>query len=493
MGIMRNNMDIDVKHKKNTIYSIIKSVSAIIFPLITFPYSSRVLGVENYGKLNFANSIIVYFALFASLGIATYAIRECAKVKDNRQELSIVASQLYSINLASTLLSYLFLIVALLVSYKLRNYLLLICIYSSSIVFNTAGAEWINIALGEYKYITIRGLLSNLVSIILMFIFVHDADDYIVLAIITATATSGANVMNIFYRRKFCSVKPTFHVNLKKHLPPILLMFAIILVQEVFVASDTTIIGFLLDDKAVGLYSAATKIYRLPSAITNSLSNVLLPTLSVAFAINDTEQIKKTLRYGVNFLSLIGFPCVAGLIIFSKEIIGLSSSDQYISAATTLSILGVSYLATLFGMVVTNFIIIANKKDKVCFWSCLVSAIINIVLNFIFIPIYGIVAAAFTTALSNIVVVLIELPYIKRGLFDRSVISVIIKPLIATIILVGWLFLTKILVTDRVWVVVVGVIAGALLYFLANILMKEEMTTDFCVSILHKIKKKNSK
>ena len=85
--------------KKNTIFNIIKTVFGIIYPLITFPYISRVLMAENVGKVDFGNSIVSYFSLIASLGVSTYAIRECSRVRENQDELNKTASQIFSINI----------------------------------------------------------------------------------------------------------------------------------------------------------------------------------------------------------------------------------------------------------------------------------------------------------------------------------------------------------------------------------------------------------
>ncbi len=76
---------------KNTVYNIVKTLSTMVFPLITFPYIARVLGVENLGKINFGNSIVNYFSLIATLGIVVYAIRECSKVRDDKETLSEIA------------------------------------------------------------------------------------------------------------------------------------------------------------------------------------------------------------------------------------------------------------------------------------------------------------------------------------------------------------------------------------------------------------------
>ena len=80
----------------------------LIFPLITFPYVSRVLSVSGMGKYNFANSIISYFVLIAGLGISRYAVREGAKIREDKLQFSKFASRIFSINLCSTLISYLY-------------------------------------------------------------------------------------------------------------------------------------------------------------------------------------------------------------------------------------------------------------------------------------------------------------------------------------------------------------------------------------------------
>lgn len=71
--------------KKNAIYTFIKALMNIIFPIISFPYASRVLMPEGIGKVNFANSIIDYFIIIASIGITTYAVREASQIRDDKE------------------------------------------------------------------------------------------------------------------------------------------------------------------------------------------------------------------------------------------------------------------------------------------------------------------------------------------------------------------------------------------------------------------------
>ena len=97
--------------KFNSIVNITKTVLGIIFPLITFPYASRILGATGIGRVDYANSIANYFILFASLGISTYAIREGAKVRDDKEKLNQLATEVFVINSISTVVAYIGLII----------------------------------------------------------------------------------------------------------------------------------------------------------------------------------------------------------------------------------------------------------------------------------------------------------------------------------------------------------------------------------------------
>ena len=70
---------------KNAILNGIRNGLNLLFPLITFPYVSRVLQVEKLGEYNFANSVTSYFVLLAGLGISSYAVREGAKLREKKK------------------------------------------------------------------------------------------------------------------------------------------------------------------------------------------------------------------------------------------------------------------------------------------------------------------------------------------------------------------------------------------------------------------------
>ena len=194
--------------KKNTFYNVLKTCSSIIFPLVTFPYISRILSPEYVGKINFSVSYVSYFSMLASLGFSTYAIRECAALQKNKEELSTKASQLFSINLLMTVISYMLLSVSLVIFRTLDAYRILIVIQSVGIIFVTLGADWLNSAMEDFKYITLRTFAFQLFSLWALLVFVKEPEDYVEYALISLVSSCGANLSNIFYRRKGTALCP---------------------------------------------------------------------------------------------------------------------------------------------------------------------------------------------------------------------------------------------------------------------------------------------
>ena len=159
--------------KKNAIFSFIKAFMNLAFPVITFPYASRILLPEGIGKVNFANSVVSYFIIIAGLGIGTYATREASKVRDDKSKLTKFSKEIFSINLISTAIAYILFFIAFIFIPKLNPYRTMLLICSTKILFTTIGLVWVFVANEDFKYITIRSLLFQILAIFYLFIFVY--------------------------------------------------------------------------------------------------------------------------------------------------------------------------------------------------------------------------------------------------------------------------------------------------------------------------------
>ena len=137
--------------KYNFIMNFIMTASSILFPLITFPYVSRVLLPAGNGKIAFVSSVTAYFTLFASLGIPTYGIRACAKVRDDREQLSKTVQEILIINSVTMLAAFMAFFFSILMIPKFYEEKELFLIYMAGMAMNLFAMNWLFNALEQYR------------------------------------------------------------------------------------------------------------------------------------------------------------------------------------------------------------------------------------------------------------------------------------------------------------------------------------------------------
>lgn len=470
----------------NTIYNTIKTVFGIIFPLITFPYISRVLGVENIGKINYGLSVVNYFSLIASLGITTYAIRECSKVRENKSELSNTASQILSINIVTTIISYLLLFITLAFATRLEAYRGLILLQSVSILFVTLGADWLNMAMEDFRYITIRTVFVQFISLLLMFLFVKRPEDYVKYAIITVIANSGANAVNVLYRRKFCMTRFTMDIDWKRHLVPIFTLFSMMVFQTVITNADTTMLGFIKGDTQVGLYSTSLRIYNLVNQVVAAIAWVVMPQLSASFAQKDYAEVNKVLKYVLSHTFVLGVPSIVGLNAITEPLIEVFAGKEFIAASTSLHIFTISLALSFAGGFFGNMILLPSGREKHFMIACIVTAVVNVILNLIAIPRWGLNGAAFTTVISDMVCLFLIVPKIEKDIKINGMFEVVKAPIVGGLAIVMICECTKVFIKNSIILVVVSIGLSGLIYALILILLKNHYFLQAVWRITHR-------
>lgn len=476
--------------KINAILNAIKTIFSIVFPLITFPYISRILQPENVGKVNFGISYISYFSMIASLGITTYAIRECSAVREDKDMLGHKASEIFSINVCTTVVAYILLAISLLMFRKLDSYRTLIIIQSTTILFTTLGADWLNSTMEDFKYITLRTVAFQFASLILMFCFIKTPDDYYKYAAISVISSSGANIMNIFYRRKFCKISLVKKMNWKAHFKPIMFLFVMILAQTIFSSADQTMLGMMKSDYEVGIYSTALKIENIISQVVSSLAWVVMPRLSLYFAEGDYNRINQILKKTLSVLMCIGIPSVAGICVLSKEIVMIIGGASYLDAAIPLKILMLSFTFSLIGgSFLGNMVLLPSKHENTYMWICCVTAVLNVMLNYILIPYGGAKAAAFTTAMSSLLIMILLLIKKDRHIKLNYVFHVCISPVIGSIFIVIYCIIIAAFIKSLWCKTIICIVGSIIIYLFILICMKNEL----CLNILNILKRRRKR
>lgn len=387
--------------KLNMLLNTIKGIMGIIFPLLSFPYVSKILGVENLGRYNFAYSIVSYFLLLAGLGINTYAIREGARIRDNYNEFNEFVNEMFSINIISTGVSYILFIILLLLIPQLHGYSVLLVILSIQMIFRVIGIDWVYTIYEDYIYITTRSIIFQCLSLLLLFTIVKSPRDLNLYSCISVIASVGSNVLNYFHSRKYCHVHWTTRINWKKHLKPIMILFAMSVTVTIYVSSDTTILGFICGDAAVGIYSVSTKIYSIVKTILSSILVVSIPSLSSLLVKSDKKEFNYIAADIYSTLLSLLVPCIVGIISLRREIVCVIADISYIRASTSLALLSIALFFCMCAWFWGQAILVPLKLEKEVFRITLISAFVNILLNFILIPIFWENAAALTTIIAE--------------------------------------------------------------------------------------------
>ena len=389
---------------KNAVLNTAKTVCGIVFPIITYPYVSRVLGVDNMGIYTFSSYFLSYFLLIAALGVSTYGIREGTRYREDKNTLQLFVSELFSINMLSTVIAYILLFILLFCIPSLNDYKTVIIILSAEIVFTTIGVSWVCNVFEDFLSIAIRTIVMQIVSLVLIFVFVRSSADLNKYAVILLVSNSGANIINFFYiQKKYCKFRFTFKINWKRHFKQILIIFSTSVAITVYVSSDTTMLGFMTDNYQVGLYGTAVKIYTIIKNILAAILMVLIPRFTILFSKEDRANTDELFSKVFNILSVIMLPMCIGLFMLSPDVVTIVSGKEYIGASASLRLLSIAIAFSLYSYMYAQCVLIPVRQEKVVFKATLVSAIVNIVLNFVLIPFWGINAAAITTIIAELI------------------------------------------------------------------------------------------
>ena len=466
--------------KKNFIMNFILTAANFIFPIVTFPYVSRILLAEGTGKVAFAASIASYFSMIAALGIPTYGIRACARIRDDKDKLNKTVQELLIIHMSATSLALMFYFISVFIVPELYKEKTLMLINSLSIILNVFGVNWLYQALEQYSYITYRSIFFKIISIILMFFFIHQKSDYIIYGGIAIFANAGSNILNFIRLRKLINFKKVESYSFLVHIRPILVFFAQSVAITVYTNLDTVMLGFMQSDIEVGYYNAAIKIKTILLSLVTSLGTVLLPRLSYCIQKNDKIQFQTLISKSIRFVFIIALPLTIFFILFAKETLIVLSGRDFIGATLAMQIITPTILLIGLSNITGIQILTPSGKEKIVVYSVTFGAILDLIVNYICIPRLGAAGASLGTLIAEFSVLAVQIMYTSKQLHEVKcgfkIFKIIISCLFASILV---LFIN--LFTD--FTVFFSLFVYAILFFgsyvICLILLKEEFVVDY--------------
>lgn len=472
--------------KLNFIMNAILTMSSFIFPLITFPYVSRILQPAGNGKVNFMLSVVTYFNMFAQLGIPTYGIRACAAVRDDHEKLTRTVHELLFINVMTTILTYIVFAFAVILVPRLQQDKALAIIMSFTIGLTTIGVEWLYKALEQYTYITVRSIIFKAISVVAMFMLVHAKSDYVIYGAITTFASSASFILNMVNVHKYIGIRPIGNYRIKRHLKPVFIFFAMSIASTIYTNLDSVMLGFMKTDADVGYYTAAVKIKTILVSLVTSLGTVLLPRAAYYIEKGEKDEFTKLSRKAMNFVILSAVPMTIYFMMFAKNGIFFLSGTAYSGSIIPMQII----MPTLLFIGISNLtgmqILVPLDQENIVLISTIIGAVVDLIINTLLIPKIASSGAAIGTLVAELCVTAYQLVIVRKyipNLFQDVSLG---KILLANGLAILASFKITSLNMGNFFILVISALIYFGVYFVVLLFFKEKLTIDILNQIIGK-------
>lgn len=471
-----------MKILKNYAYNLSYQLLVIILPIITTPYVTRVFSSTDLGTYGYFNSIVTYFILLATLGVANYGTKE---ISGHRKDIRKNFWGIYTLQFGATILSIcLYILLCLSLSFMQNP---VAYILGLSLVSKGMDISWLFQGLEDFRKITVRNITVKLVGVSSIFLFVKSANDlYLYVFLLTIFELLGQFSMWL-PAREFIG-KPHFDWSYaKQHLKPVVLLFLPQIAISLYVTLDRTMLGALASTKDVGIYDQALKLVNILLTLVTSLGSVMLPRVANLLSTGDHKAVNKMHQMSFLIYNLVIFPIIAGMLIVNDDFVQFFLGQDFQDAKYAIAIM----IFRMFFIGWTNImgiqILIPHNKNKEFMISTTIPAFVSVGLNLLLLPKLGYIGAAIVSVLTEALVWAIQLYFTRNYLKKVPLLASTVKIIGASALMYGVLFVVKTTVnfTPVINVMVFATI-GAILYIFQILFLKVISPKELKQQLLNK-------
>lgn len=473
---------------KNYIYNLIYQMLTILLPLITTPYLSRVLGAEPIGIYGYTISIVTYFILFGSLGVAMYGQREIAYLQQDKKARSKAFWEIVIVRAITLTIS---IILFYLIYGRTGDYALYYKILIVQLIANIFDISWLFQGIEEFDKIVIRNLVVKMLSLLLIFTLIKTPNDLWKYFAIYVGAELIGNLTLWFYIPKYLEKIEINELRFKRHIKPALALFIPQIAIQIYTVLDKTMIGKLTNDMAeVGYYEQAQKIVKAALTIISALQTVMNSRIANAYATDNKKEIKLCLEKSFDFVWILSIPMMFGLIAIAPKFVPWYYGEGFdgvtpilIATAPILIALGLN------GITGVQYLVQIGKQ-KIFTISVTIGAIVNVIFNLMLIPFFGGVGAAIASVIAEVAILGIQLRPFKEQFSILEILKLSVKCLISGIVM---FIVVKIMVNCMLVSIintVIQVAVGGIIYIFMLFILKYQFLKDLYYQLISGIKSK---
>ena len=471
---------------KNYIYNMVYQALTLVLPLITTPYLSRVLGAEGIGIYGYTFSVVTYFVLFGSLGVALYGQREIAYAgedKEKRKKIFIEVNIFRWITISIAIAIYFFVFMRN-NTYQVYYRILLFELFAAAF-----DISWFFQGMEEFKKTVTRNILVRLCSVALVFLMVKTKEDLTKFVLIYSLADFIGNLSLWLYLPKYTDGVKVGNIEVWKHVIPIVMLFVPQIANQVYKILDTTMIGRLVVDKSeTGYYEQSQKVIRLLLTIVTSLGVVMVPRMASTFASGDKEKVNEYMKMSFKFVFFLAFPLMFGIVSISKSFVPLFFGEGYDKVVLLITIMSPILLLMGIANVLGTQYLLPTKRQKEYTISVTIGVIVNFFLNYYLISKYAAIGASIATVLSQLVVDLVQLYCVRNDIKIKELVISSWKYLCSGFVMFVFCMITGLVLSQGyVFEISVQIIVGVMVYFIMLIVLKDDYVYKFLSTVKNKI------
>lgn len=388
--------------KVNYLYNVAYQVLNVLMPLVTAPYLSRVIGPDGIGVYTYTNSIAGYFAMAGLLGLTNYGSRTIAQCKHDQKMINRNFSGLLYLQLSLCFI--VSILYAIYLGIVVKENILISWIQIFVVLSAVINLNWFFWGIEEFKLTVTRSFIIKIINFICIFAFVKEADDLWKYVLLMAGGTFIGQIPLVIIARKYVKLVRVSFKEIIHHFKPNLILFIPILSTTLYRSMNKVALGALTDYSQVGYYENADKIIVILLGCITALGQVMMPKASSLIAKGEIEKCNKLVGKSFNFTVLFSSAIVFGVLSIVDIFVPVFFGNDFLRTKSVLVYLAVSFLFLALSNVLKTQVLMAREKDHVYIVTTMVGAGINLVLNFLLIPLYKADGAAIATLVTEIVV-----------------------------------------------------------------------------------------
>lgn len=377
--------------RRNFIYQIIYQLTVMIMPILTVPIVTNIFGAGGIGVWNYIYSIVTYFVVFSSLGLANYGTREISVVSHDKKKRSQKFWELEIFNLLFVLITAVvyFLCTYFFFPYKLYFYIMALAVLSS--IFDVS---WFFLGISDFYRIALYNVIIKLLTFFSIVIFVKSKEDFNMYVMIQALSIFASQfIFFVLLRKKIYFCLPKLAA-ISQHFYPASIFFISKVSSSLFLNINKTLLGVFATMSAVGIYSNSLILVQMSTGILNAINAVMLPRMSkLMINRSNKKKILLELDKSIHFQLFLSIAMAFGISLINKNMINWLFNEQFNQMLVIVPIMAASIvLQTFYNCIAIQYLIPKNEMKSYNL-SIVIGLIVTVILSSILIPIIGIYGA----------------------------------------------------------------------------------------------------